>query len=131
MKFPTLFSGYGIPPLESPIPPPHTHTNSDIPQSKTWIVRDGGNGRYSTFYVLYPIGVGAEFWTTMSAVKEAYAWSPLYAMFMVAVFVGYIPGKNNPYKRRGIDGRVVYTLYAYDEAETESLGNYEKREDGC
>jgi hypothetical protein len=43
--------------------------------------------------VLYPIGVGAEFWTTMSAVKEAYAWNPLYAMFMVAVFVGYIPGK--------------------------------------
>ena len=48
--------------------------------------------RYSTFYVLYPIGVGAEFWTTMSAVKEAYAWNPLYAMFMVGVFVGYIPG---------------------------------------
>jgi hypothetical protein len=42
--------------------------------------------------VLYPIGVGAEFWTTMSAVKEAYAWNPLYAMFMVGVFVGYIPG---------------------------------------
>lgn len=51
------------------------------------------NSRYSTFYVLYPIGVGAEFWTTMSAVKEAYAWNPLYAMFMIAVFVGYIPGK--------------------------------------
>jgi len=28
----------------------------------------------------------------MSAVKEAYAWNPLYAMFMVGVFVGYIPG---------------------------------------
>ena len=29
----------------------------------------------------------------MSAVKEAYSWNPLYAMFMIAVFVGYIPGK--------------------------------------
>lgn len=31
----------------------------------------------------------------MSAVKEAYAWQPLYAVFMVAVFVGYIPGNTH------------------------------------
>jgi very-long-chain (3R)-3-hydroxyacyl-CoA dehydratase len=50
------------------------------------------NGRYTTFWVLYPIGVGAEMWLTGSALKEAYAWNPLYAYYMVAVMVGYIPG---------------------------------------
>jgi hypothetical protein len=50
------------------------------------------NWRYSTFWVLYPIGVAAELWTTTSALKEAYAWNPLYAAFMAAVMVGYIPG---------------------------------------
>src|SRR2546423_9375095 len=84
------------------------------------------NYRYSAFYVLYPIGVGAEFWTTMSAVKEAYAWNPLYAMFMIAVFVGYIPGKPlaslQSNSSNGADDRIVYALYAYDETETESFG---------
>ena len=79
MKSHILFSGYG-------------NSHPDLPY--LWPSEGlDANGRYSTFYVLYPIGVGAEFWTTMSAVKEAYAWNPLYAMFMVAVFVGYIPGK--------------------------------------
>jgi Protein tyrosine phosphatase-like protein, PTPLA len=48
--------------------------------------------RYSTFWVLYPVGVAAELWTTTSALKEAYAWNPIYAGFMAAVMVGYIPG---------------------------------------
>lgn len=42
--------------------------------------------------MLYPLGVGAELWVTGSALKEAYASNPLYAWFMVAVMVGYIPG---------------------------------------
>ena len=56
------------------------------------------NRRYSTFWVLYPIGVAAELWTTTSALKEAYAWNPLYAAFMAAVMVGYIPGMVYPFK---------------------------------
>jgi hypothetical protein len=29
------------------------------------------------------------------------------------------------------DGRVVYALYAYDEAETEGPGDWERREEKC
>jgi hypothetical protein len=53
--------------------------------------------------VLYPIGVAAELWTTTSALKEAYAWNPLYAAFMAAVMVGYIPG-------------IIYPFYTDDKA---------------
>jgi Protein tyrosine phosphatase-like protein, PTPLA len=44
------------------------------------------------FWVLYPIGVGAELWTTKNALPYAYEWKPVYAAFIVAVMVGYIPG---------------------------------------
>jgi very-long-chain (3R)-3-hydroxyacyl-CoA dehydratase len=57
----------------------------DVPYVLLWL-------RYSTFWVLYPIGVGAEIWVTAGALKEAYQWNPLYAAFMVIVMLGYIPG---------------------------------------
>jgi very-long-chain (3R)-3-hydroxyacyl-CoA dehydratase len=48
--------------------------------------------RYSTFWVLYPIGVGAELWTMTTALKDAYSWQPVYAAVIVVVMLGYIPG---------------------------------------
>jgi len=54
--------------------------------------RDMADCRYSTFWVLYPLGVAAELWTMKNALNEAYAWQPVYAAFIVAVMVGYIPG---------------------------------------
>ena len=47
--------------------------------------------------MLYPLGVGAELWTMKNALKEAYAWQPVYAAFIVAVMVGYIPGTSDSY----------------------------------
>jgi hypothetical protein len=44
---------------------------------------------------LYPLGVGAELWTMKNALIEAYAWQPVYAAFIVAVMVGYIPGTSD------------------------------------
>ena len=48
-------------------------------------------------------------------------------MFMIAVFVGYIPGKTlaplQSSSRDGADDRIVHALYAYDETETEGFGN--------
>jgi hypothetical protein len=44
------------------------------------------------FWVLYPVGVGAELWMMKSALLEAYAWQPLYAAFIVVVMVGYPVG---------------------------------------
>lgn len=53
---------------------------------------DGNNGRYTTFYLLYPIGVAAELLTMKAAWKEAYAWNPLYAYLIIVVALVYIPG---------------------------------------
>ena len=61
----------------------------EVPYPLVWL-------RYSTFWVLYPIGVGAELWTMKNALPEAYAWHPAYAAFIVAVMVGYIPGMLAP-----------------------------------
>ena len=47
--------------------------------------------------MLYPLGVGAELWTMKNALKEAYVWQPVYAAFIVAVMVGYIPGTSDSY----------------------------------
>jgi very-long-chain (3R)-3-hydroxyacyl-CoA dehydratase len=48
--------------------------------------------RYSTFWVLYPIGVGSELRTMTRALKDAYAWQPVYAAVIVVVMLAYIPG---------------------------------------
>jgi very-long-chain (3R)-3-hydroxyacyl-CoA dehydratase len=51
------------------------------------------NGRYTTFYVLYPIGVAGELLTMKAAWNEAYTWNPMYAYLIIAVALVYIPGK--------------------------------------
>jgi Protein tyrosine phosphatase-like protein, PTPLA len=79
--------------------------------------------RYSTFWVLYPIGVSAELITIFNALKDAYAWQPLYAAFIVAVIIGYIPGISN---LNLSNSRFLYFVHSYDQSETKSIGKSQK-----
>ena len=53
--------------------------------------------RYSTFWVLYPVGVSAELLTMIGTLKEAYEWQPAYVAVIIGVMVGYIPGISSIY----------------------------------
>jgi Protein tyrosine phosphatase-like protein, PTPLA len=48
--------------------------------------------RYTTFFVLYPVGVGAELLVMKAVWSEAYAWHPAYAGLIIVVALIYIPG---------------------------------------
>ena len=60
-----------------------------------------------------------------SALKEANAWNPLYAYFMIAVMLGYIPGMAMFCEI--LMCRVLFTIYAYDSTETEGAGEGKER----
>lgn len=76
--------------------------------------------RYSTFWVLYPIGVGAELWTMTRALKDAYAWQPVYAAVIVGVMLGYIPGKAFALS---FWLRLLFSFYSHDSSKEEGIGN--------
>jgi very-long-chain (3R)-3-hydroxyacyl-CoA dehydratase len=50
------------------------------------------DGRYNTFYVLYPIGISSECIMVWKALKPAAEWNPLYWWFLVVVLAIYVPG---------------------------------------
>jgi hypothetical protein len=85
------------------------------------------NLRYSTFWVLYPIGVAAELITTANALKDAYAWQPLYAAFIVVIMISYIPGILYP---SFLIRRLLYAVHSYDPPETKIIRKFQKNKRG-
>lgn len=57
----------------------------DVPYWLVWL-------RYSAFYVLYPLGAGSEWVLILVSLPEAELYSSLYALFLKAVMLIYIPG---------------------------------------
>lgn len=47
--------------------------------------------RYTAFYILYPVGVGAEMYLTYRAIPLASYYHPTYAMVMKIVLIIYLP----------------------------------------
>lgn len=50
------------------------------------------DGRYNTFYVLYPVGISSECALAFKALSPAEEFHPLYWWFIVAVLAIYVPG---------------------------------------
>lgn len=48
--------------------------------------------RYSAFYILYPMGAGSEWVLVLISLPEAERYSSLYALFLKAIMLIYIPG---------------------------------------
>ena len=50
------------------------------------------DGRYNTFYVLYPVGISSECALAFKALSPAEEFHSLYWWFIVAVLAIYVPG---------------------------------------
>lgn len=56
-----------------------------VPHWLTWL-------RYSAFFILYPLGAGSEWLLVLLSLPEAELYSPVYALFLKATMLIYIPG---------------------------------------
>jgi very-long-chain (3R)-3-hydroxyacyl-CoA dehydratase len=60
--------------------------SDSVPKPFTWL-------RYSSFFVLYPIGITSECYLIWSAIEDARDQNPIYAYGLYAILLIYIPGK--------------------------------------
>lgn len=82
--------------------------------------------RYSMFYVLYPVGIGAEWWLMYRAAEpagEISVWAKPVFYFLLAL---YVPGEYHIQSSDAVcgdtnlSGRRLQHVHIYDQAEKES-----------
>ncbi|KAH8702920.1 tyrosine phosphatase-like protein [Phaeosphaeriaceae sp. PMI808] len=63
-----------------------------IGQSRFLLTNGGGKNRYTVFYPLYPVGIGAEWWLFFLAVEPAAKMGAVVSVVFWACLVAYGPG---------------------------------------
>jgi len=79
----------------------------DILQWLRWVNKSEGHfqdalligGRYNTFYILYPLGIGSEMWLVYKSITPAGRRNPLFEYILWAILAIYVPGMNPCYLR--------------------------------
>ena len=51
-------------------------------------------GRYNTFYILYPLGIGSEMWLVYKSITPAGRRNQLFEYILWAILAVYFPGTN-------------------------------------